>query len=189
MPLRYVFAETCCYSLIVVFGYALQALTSAWKEACAAGGSSKVVIPEGTYKSGSVTFEGPCKGPIEVQLDGTLQAPAEAIPHKGGGWLVFLRVEDFTLSGTGTLDGQGTNSYKTNHCGANVFCDLYPTVKFLTNSRDSIELVIKIVVTVASLIFLSTQCIFTILYIYIYIMTLSSINQVVRKSLLNYYLF
>jgi len=113
-----------------------QALTSAWKKACAAGGSSKVVIPEGTYKSGPVTFEGPCKGPIEVQLDGTLQAPADATPHKGGGWLVFLRVEDFTLSGTGTLDGQGTNSYKANHCGPNVNCDLYPTslrLDFITN--------------------------------------------------------
>ena len=112
-------------------------MTSAWKEACAASGSSKVLIPEGTYKSSSVTLEGPCKGPIEVQLDGTLQAPADPSQHKGDGWIVFLRVEDFTLSGSGTLDGQGATSWKTNNCGPNIDCNLYATVKFLTNSRDS----------------------------------------------------
>ncbi|GMY24999.1 exopolygalacturonase [Fagus crenata] len=44
-----------------------QALSNAWKDACAAIGSSKVVVPVGTYKLGLVSLKGPCKGPIEVQ--------------------------------------------------------------------------------------------------------------------------
>jgi hypothetical protein len=52
-------------------------LSNAWKDACAAIGSSKVVVPVGTYKLGLVSLKGPCKGPIEVQVEGTLQAPVD----------------------------------------------------------------------------------------------------------------
>ncbi|KAK4576998.1 hypothetical protein RGQ29_027491 [Quercus rubra] len=44
-----------------------QALTKAWKAACASTGQSKVVVPGGTYMLGVVPLEGPCKRPIELQ--------------------------------------------------------------------------------------------------------------------------
>nr|POE85041.1 polygalacturonase [Quercus suber] len=45
-----------------------QALTQAWKAACAVA-RSKVVISTGTYKLGLVTLLGPCKGAIEFKAD------------------------------------------------------------------------------------------------------------------------
>uniref|UniRef100_A0A7N2LIV9 Uncharacterized protein n=1 Tax=Quercus lobata TaxID=97700 RepID=A0A7N2LIV9_QUELO len=59
-----------------------QALTQAWKAACAVAGS-KVVISTGTYKLGLVTLLGPCKGAIEFNLQGTLQAPSDIESFKG----------------------------------------------------------------------------------------------------------
>merc|ERR1712183_208467 len=84
-----------------------QALSNAWKDACAAIGSSKVVVPAGTYKLGLVSLKGPCKGPIEVQVEGTLQAPVDPGYFKGSdGWVVFERIDQFTLSGSGSFDGK-----------------------------------------------------------------------------------
>ncbi|KAK9993115.1 hypothetical protein SO802_022818 [Lithocarpus litseifolius] len=56
-----------------------KALTKAWKAACTVAGS-KVVISEGAYKLGLVTLLGPCKGAIEFNLQGTLQAASELLP-------------------------------------------------------------------------------------------------------------
>jgi galacturan 1,4-alpha-galacturonidase len=143
ISLRYIFT----LQLILVgytrshcsFWYALQALTRAWKEACAAGGTSKIVIPKTTYNLGNpASLQGPCKGPIEIRLDGTLKAPANPRQLKGDGWITIGRVDGFTLSGSGTLDGQGATSWKQNDCGINNKCKLLATVKFLTNSCDRI---------------------------------------------------
>ncbi|XP_043813405.1 exopolygalacturonase-like [Manihot esculenta] len=56
---------------------ASQAIADAWKEACAAAGSSKILIPAGTFLAGIVNVTGPCKGAIEVEVQGTVQAPPE----------------------------------------------------------------------------------------------------------------
>jgi len=114
-----------------------QALTRAWKEACAAGGTSKIVIPKTTYNLGNAaSLQGPCKGPIEIRLDGTLKAPANPRQLKGDGWITIGRVDGFTLSGSGTLDGQGATSWKQNDCGINNKCKLLATnlrLDFVTN--------------------------------------------------------
>jgi len=114
-----------------------QALTKAWKEACAAGGTSKIVISKTTYNLGSSTsLQGPCKGPMQIQLDGIVKAPANPHQLKTDGWLVIGRVDSFTLSGTGTLDGQGATSWKQNDCGKNTNCKLLATtlrLDFITN--------------------------------------------------------
>ncbi|KAK7850616.1 polygalacturonase [Quercus suber] len=81
-----------------------QALTKAWKAACASTGRSKVVVPGGTYMLGAVPLEGPCKGSIELQVIGTLRAPER---QSGDSWVSFNHVNFFTLSGGGTFDGQG----------------------------------------------------------------------------------
>ena len=64
-------------------------MTQAWKAACAVAGS-KVVISTGIYKLGLVTLLGPCKGAIEFNLQGTLQAPSNVASFNGkDGWVVF----------------------------------------------------------------------------------------------------
>ncbi|AES65907.1 putative polygalacturonase [Medicago truncatula] len=89
------------------------ALGNAWKEACASTTASKIVIPGGTYKMGGIELKGPCKAPIEVQVDGTIQAPADPSQIKAADqWVKFLYMEHLTLSGKGVFDGQGATAYK-----------------------------------------------------------------------------
>uniref|UniRef100_A0A2N9HIC3 Exopolygalacturonase-like n=1 Tax=Fagus sylvatica TaxID=28930 RepID=A0A2N9HIC3_FAGSY len=115
-----------------------QALSNAWKDACAAIGSSKVVVPAGTYKLGLVSLKGPCKGPIEVQVEGTLQAPVDPGYFKGSdGWVVFERIDQFTLSGSGSFDGQGQMAWKQNDCSKTFNCKTLAVnirFNFITNS-------------------------------------------------------
>ncbi|XP_037491752.1 LOW QUALITY PROTEIN: exopolygalacturonase [Jatropha curcas] len=95
-----------------------EAVMSAWKEACAAG-SSKVLIPKGTFLMGIVKLEGPCKGAMEIELQGTLKAPADPKAIKGEGWIthrIIDHVDQLTICGGGTFDGQGEAAWKANDC-------------------------------------------------------------------------
>nr|XP_023879857.1 exopolygalacturonase-like [Quercus suber] len=96
-----------------------QALTKAWKAACASTGRSKVVVPGGTYMLGAVPLEGPCKGSIELQVIGTLRAPER---QSGDSWVSFNHVNFFTLSGGGTFDGQGKIAWGQSECSKNKYC-------------------------------------------------------------------
>ncbi|XP_022157387.1 exopolygalacturonase-like [Momordica charantia] len=111
-----------------------KALMSAWKEACASPIQSKVIIPKVAYKLGTIDLTGPCKSPIEVQLQGTIQAP---IDLTGEGWVQFKYIDHFTLSGGGTFDGQGKAAWEKNDCDKNPKCDRLPMslrFSFITNS-------------------------------------------------------
>ena len=78
----------------------LKAFLSAWTQACASPTAVKIVIPAGTYQMGAVDVKGPCKAPIEVQVDGTIQAPANPTDLKAAHqWFVVQYVNSFTLSG------------------------------------------------------------------------------------------
>ncbi|KAJ1415514.1 Pectin lyase fold/virulence factor [Sesbania bispinosa] len=100
-----------------------QALLNAWKEACASTTATKIVIPNGTYKMNAVYAKGPCKAPVEIQVDGTIQAPANPEALNGAyEWVKFEYVDFLTLSGKGTFDGQGTTAWKQNDCGKNKNC-------------------------------------------------------------------
>ncbi|OIW02934.1 hypothetical protein TanjilG_29710 [Lupinus angustifolius] len=100
-----------------------QAFINAWKEACAATSNVKIVIPKGTYKMSGVEVKGPCKAPIEIQVDGTIQAPADPSQLKGAEqWVTIGYVSHFTLSGHGIFDGQGATAWKQNKCGSNKSC-------------------------------------------------------------------
>ena len=100
-------------------------MTKAWKAACASTGQSKVVVPGGTYMLGVVPLEGPCKGPIELQVIGTLQAPKQ---QSGDSWVSFNHVDLFTLSGSGTFDGQGKIAWGQSECSKNKYCKQLPVV-------------------------------------------------------------
>ena len=106
-------------------------MLNAWKDACAAAGSSRVVVPAGIYKLGVVSFEGPCKGPIELQVQGTIQAPGDPGYFKGSdGWIRFQYIDQFTLSGSGTFDGQGQMAWKQNDCSKTINCKTLAVVRF-----------------------------------------------------------
>ena len=68
---------------------------------------------------------GPCKSPIEIQLQGTLHAPPDLT---GDGWVSFRYIDYFTLTGGGVLDGQGKAAWEKNDCHKNTKCDPIPMV-------------------------------------------------------------
>ncbi|XP_058727655.1 polygalacturonase-like [Vicia villosa] len=90
-----------------------QAFTTAWNEACASTTAAKIVIPAGTYKMGLLEVKGPCKAPVEVQVDGTIQAPGNNADLKGAEqWIRFNDIDSLTISGKGVFDGQGAAAWK-----------------------------------------------------------------------------
>ncbi|XP_050278061.1 exopolygalacturonase-like [Quercus robur] len=115
-----------------------QALTKAWKAACAVAGS-KVVISAGVYKLGLVTLLGPCKGAIEFNLQGTLQAPLDVASFNGkDGWVAFERIDGLTVSGGGVFDGKGQQAWQKNECAEDKNCNVLPiNIRFdyVTNSK------------------------------------------------------
>nr|POE90951.1 exopolygalacturonase [Quercus suber] len=114
-----------------------QALMKAWKAACAVAGS-KVVISAGTYKLGSMTLLGPCKGAIEFNVQGTLHAPSDVASFNGKDfWVSFQRIDGLIVSGDGVFDGKGQMAWQKNNCGEKYNCKILPTnIRFdlVTNS-------------------------------------------------------
>ncbi|PPR93687.1 hypothetical protein GOBAR_AA26983 [Gossypium barbadense] len=97
-------------------------LLDAWKEACASTSPSKIVIPKRIYFVSTATLDGPCKAPIELQVQGTVKAPADPGAFKEPKWISFNRIENFKLSGGGVFDGQGTTAYKREGCKGHAYC-------------------------------------------------------------------
>ncbi|KAG8611648.1 hypothetical protein MANES_18G144957v8 [Manihot esculenta] len=114
-----------------------KALLGAWKEACSAKGSNIVVVPKGTYSIGLTDLNGPCKGAMELQVQGTLLAPINPSSYAKDSWITFAYIDQFKLSGGGTFDGQGQVAWKQNNCGRNPKCKRLPVslrFDFITNS-------------------------------------------------------
>ncbi|KAF9661482.1 hypothetical protein SADUNF_Sadunf19G0073400 [Salix dunnii] len=113
-----------------------EALTNAWKDACASTNPSKVLIPSGTYSLRQVTLAGPCKAAIELQVDGILKAPVDPDQFSGGHWVDFSHVDQLTLSGSGTFDGQGNVAWSKSTCSKDKNCEGFPMnirFDFVTN--------------------------------------------------------
>ncbi|CAI0544802.1 unnamed protein product [Linum tenue] len=88
-----------------------QALVGAWKAACQLPGAT-VKIPSGfRFLMRPVNLQGPCKGELTLQIDGTLLAPSRVGDWPKSSmfqWLNFKWVQNFTIQGSGTVDGQGS---------------------------------------------------------------------------------
>ncbi|CAN4084594.1 unnamed protein product [Withania somnifera] len=100
-----------------------KAVMDAFKEACAATSPSTIVIPKGTYPMNQVKLQGPCKAPLELQVQATL---------------TLIILIEFSLYGTGVFDGQGKAAWARNN-RATSKCSHLPNVSlhyfnFLTNS-------------------------------------------------------
>ncbi|XP_021642925.2 polygalacturonase At1g48100 [Hevea brasiliensis] len=88
-----------------------SAFVEAWKAACAVE-SGVVLAPSGyVFMITSTIFSGPCKPGLVFQVDGCLTPPdgPDSWPEKDSRkqWLVFYRVDDMTLTGKGTIEGNG----------------------------------------------------------------------------------
>ncbi|XAR68160.1 Polygalacturonase [Bertholletia excelsa] len=113
-----------------------QGLMSAWEEACASTSSSQVLIPKGTFTLKEVEIKGPCKAPVQINLQGTVKAPIDSKLFKTDAWISINYVNQLTVSGGGTLDGQGHVAWSQNDCHKNSQCKFPASVRFnfVTNS-------------------------------------------------------
>ncbi|KAI6692871.1 hypothetical protein NL676_020581 [Syzygium grande] len=87
------------------------AFKAAWKAACAVE-LGVVLAPLGyTFKTTSMNFSGPCKPGLVFQVDGILMPPngPDCWPKADSKkqWLVFYQLDNMTLTGKGTIEGNG----------------------------------------------------------------------------------
>ncbi|KAJ9695715.1 hypothetical protein PVL29_010942 [Vitis rotundifolia] len=87
---------------------ATEAFKKAWEAACSSQGSV-LVVPKNNYLLKPITFEGPCKSSITVQIYGTVQASADRSAYSNDltHWLVFENVQNLAVQGGGTINGNG----------------------------------------------------------------------------------
>ncbi|VVA35769.1 PREDICTED: polygalacturonase [Prunus dulcis] len=88
-----------------------QAFKLAWDTACQTE-DSEVLVPKGhTFMIQSTIFTGPCKPGVKMQIDGTLMPPdgPDSWPRNNSKrqWLVFYRINEISMQGTGVIDGRG----------------------------------------------------------------------------------
>nr|XP_034920192.1 polygalacturonase-like [Populus alba] len=106
------------------------AIEKAWKEACSSSEGAIVVVPRYTYRLKPITFQGPCKSNITLQVNGVIEASDDLSDYKEDGrhWLVFDSVQNLQVEGGGTIDGNGKiwwqNSCKVDK---NLPCEDAPT--------------------------------------------------------------
>ncbi|CAN0855160.1 Polygalacturonase At1g48100 [Linum grandiflorum] len=87
------------------------AFRAAWKDACGVE-SATVLAPSGfSFMITSTIFNGPCKAGLVLKIDGCLMPPDGPDSWPDGDskqqWLVFYRLNDMTLTGEGTIEGNG----------------------------------------------------------------------------------
>lgn len=75
-------------------------------------------------------LEGQNKAPIEIEVRGTVQADPNVnnLPDKKREWITVNYVTNFTISGGGVFDGQGTEAWKSNDCHKKQNCAKLPYV-------------------------------------------------------------
>jgi len=115
-----------------------QAMSNAWKAACVSTDPSTVLIPNGKYMVGPLTFQGPCKAPVSVQVQGNILAPTDLNIFKSqNGWMVFQNIDRLMVSGTGTFDGQGSLAWSQNNCAKTGTCNSLPINLAFTSITNS----------------------------------------------------
>lgn len=147
-----------CYCKKFHSPFPFQALLSAWKEACAAVGSSKIMIPKGTYLLGVVDLKGPCKGAMHLEVQGTFIAPTSPNAHNKASWITFAYIDRLTISGGGTFDGRGEIAWKQNNCGQNPKCKSLPIVSTIECSLAYLHFFATLSMVILLIIFSLCTC-------------------------------
>ncbi|XP_023531169.1 exopolygalacturonase-like [Cucurbita pepo subsp. pepo] len=115
-----------------------KAFLEAWKDACEWKGRGRVYVPKGTFKLKSVLFLGPCEGQMAFVIKGILKAPTDMSFLASDSWINFRYVDQLSVSGGGSLDGEGSVAWPRNECKKNPNCQSLPTTMrfdFITNSK------------------------------------------------------
>ncbi|KAM5567540.1 exopolygalacturonase [Rosa sericea] len=90
-----------------------KVLSEVWNQSCHQNtGGGVILFPQGTFMVAPVVLQGHCKGPMELQVQGTLQAPVDVQSSVGvDHWISFRYVEHLVIHGGGLLDGQGASAW------------------------------------------------------------------------------
>ncbi|KAK7345054.1 hypothetical protein VNO77_15437 [Canavalia gladiata] len=125
-----------------------QAFKKAWEVACSSGDAVLVVPQNNNYLLKPITFSGPCKSNIAVQISGIIEAsdnPSDYSKDRTH-WLMFDSVQKMSLKGGGIINGNG-NIWWQNSCKKNkkLPCKDAPTALTLYKCSDLIveDLTIK----------------------------------------------
>ncbi|OVA09257.1 Glycoside hydrolase [Macleaya cordata] len=103
-----------------------EAFVNTWKEACASEGSTTFVIPQGSFLVGQVNFKGPCKGNMNVLVQGNVKADPDPAKFPSSNWIVFEHMTGLQVSGGGVFDGQGSIAWTKNDCSKTGKCHSLP---------------------------------------------------------------
>ncbi|GLT56206.1 hypothetical protein SLA2020_292670 [Shorea laevis] len=108
-----------------------EPFVGAWRAACNATVPSTYLIPRGTFFVAQLIFQGPCSNPVTVQIQGTLKALTDISEYTSEEWIMFEIIDGLTVTGGGTLNGQGFANWQYNDCKKNSKCQLLPhSIKF-----------------------------------------------------------
>lgn len=119
----------------------VQAFMKTWVAACKeAAGAARIVIPAGSFLVGPVVWQGPCKGPIVVEVHGTVKGTTDVSEYSSPEWFSFEEIDGLVITGSGTFDGQGPKVWKYNDCKTNPDCQhLAASFKFSKVKNAVIE--------------------------------------------------
>ncbi|KAK2989314.1 hypothetical protein RJ640_014773 [Escallonia rubra] len=117
-------------------GQSTQAFIRAWNAACNFNGKARLLVPPGVFTLAETVFQGPCKGPITVQVTGTLKAVADVSEYTGKGWISFDSINGLLLTGGGTFDAQGPSVWKYNDCKGNSNCVRLPATLYINDVQN-----------------------------------------------------
>ncbi|XP_059669557.1 polygalacturonase-like [Cornus florida] len=118
-----------------------EAFNKAWKEACLSStGAVNFVVPNNKkYLLKPVTFSGPCKSDLTMQIKGTIIASDNQSDYKNDGahWLLVDSVQNLMVEGGGIINGNG-NIWWKNSCkvNKNLPCKAAPTALTFNNCKN-----------------------------------------------------
>ncbi|PKU85724.1 Exopolygalacturonase [Dendrobium catenatum] len=116
----------------------VPAFLKAWSEACSTDcgllGRAKVLIPEGTFLIGPVSFQGLCKSAMVVEVNGVILAPTDLQVFRKE-WIAFRRVNGLLITGSGKINGQGATAWQKKKKGSR----LPPSLKLLSVSNALLQ--------------------------------------------------
>ncbi|GLT32583.1 hypothetical protein SLA2020_072400 [Shorea laevis] len=115
-----------------------RSFIKAFRAACDYNGNAVLVIPQGNFLTGPVTFSGPCinPSPLTVKVTGIIKAQPDVSWFAGGAdesdWFTFQNIHGLIITGAGTFDGQGKDAWKYNDCKTNPNCvRMAANIKFI----------------------------------------------------------
>ncbi|KAI7998719.1 hypothetical protein LOK49_LG10G02927 [Camellia lanceoleosa] len=117
---------------------ATEAFKKAWSEACSSAGAV-LLVAQKSYLLKPITFTGPCKSVLTMQISGTIEASGSRSDYNSDRrhWLLFDNVQNLVVEGGGTINGNGMiwwqNSCKINKALA---CTNAPTALTFYKSKN-----------------------------------------------------